>query len=94
MTRIAVSLLCLMLVAGSYSAHTAAGSLDPTFGSGGKVETGEHREPSKMACRLLWRHCDDRRFQASTNDFGDVPDRYSLLRDRVIPCARFPLLQS
>jgi uncharacterized delta-60 repeat protein len=39
MTRVAVSLLWLMLVSGRYSAYAAAGSLDPTFGNGGKVET-------------------------------------------------------
>src|SRR5437660_101711 len=40
MTKFAVSLLCLMLVSAGYSAYAAAGSLDPAFGSGGKVETG------------------------------------------------------
>src|SRR5580704_16227452 len=41
MTRIAaaVSLFCLMTLSAGYSAYAAAGSLDPTFGTGGTVET-------------------------------------------------------
>ena len=39
MTRVAVSLFCLMLFFSGYSVYAAAGSLDPTFGTGGKVET-------------------------------------------------------
>ena len=38
MTRIA-SLLCFVLLSGGFSAYAAAGSLDTTFGTGGKVET-------------------------------------------------------
>src|SRR5436190_5473956 len=39
MARLAAWVFCLALAAGGYSAYAAAGSLDPTFGSGGKVET-------------------------------------------------------
>ncbi len=46
-----------------------------------------------MGGRLLRRQGDHRHFQASANDFSDVPDRHSLFRDRVISAARLLLLQ-
>ena len=51
---------------------------------GGKVKTSEHREPSEMCRHLLRRPGDHRDLQASTNDFNDVPYRYSLFSDRAI----------
>jgi len=46
-----------------------------------------------MSWRLLRRQADHRHLQASANDFSDVPKRYSLFRDRVVPAPRFLLLQ-
>ena len=63
-------------------------------GAGGRhVPTDERREPAKVVGRLFGREADDRHFQASTDDFSDVPNRYAFFSDRVISRARISLLQ-
>src|ERR1700722_18628404 len=46
-----------------------------------------------MSLRLLRREADHGHLQASANNFSDLPHRYSLFRDRVVPAPRFPLLK-
>jgi len=46
-----------------------------------------------MSWRFFLREAHDRHFQASANDFGDLPHRCSLFSDRVVPAACFVLLQ-
>src|ERR1019366_9879119 len=46
-----------------------------------------------MSLRFLLREADQGHFQASANDFSDLPHRYSLFSDRVVPAASFVLLQ-
>src|SRR5579871_3657563 len=46
-----------------------------------------------MALRFLLREADYGHFQPAANDFSDLPHRYSLFRDRVVPAAGFVLLQ-
>src|SRR5438270_14007404 len=57
------------------------------------VEAREHREPTKMSLRFLLREADHGHLQASANDFSDLPHQYSLFSDRVVPAARFALLE-
>src|SRR5580658_9354208 len=46
-----------------------------------------------MSLRFLLREADHGHLQASANDFSDLPHRYSLFSDRVVPAASFVLLQ-
>src|SRR5580700_1795733 len=46
-----------------------------------------------MSLRFLLREADDGHLQASANDFSDLPHQYSLFSDRVVPAARFVLLE-
>src|SRR5260370_20514663 len=46
-----------------------------------------------MSWRFLRREAEHGQFQASANDFSDLPHRYSLFSDRVVPAACFVLLQ-
>jgi hypothetical protein len=46
-----------------------------------------------MSLRFLLREADHGHFQASANDVSDLPHRYSLFRDRIVPAASFVLLQ-
>src|SRR6202521_6157131 len=46
-----------------------------------------------MSLRFLLREADHGHLQASANDFSDLPHRYSFFSDRVVPAARFALLQ-
>src|SRR5258708_39697142 len=44
-----------------------------------------------MSRRFLLREADHGHLQASANDFSDLPHRYPLFSDRVVPAARFAL---
>src|SRR6201993_4706417 len=46
-----------------------------------------------MSLRFLLSEADRGHPQASANDFGDLPHRYSLFGDRVVPAASLVLLQ-
>src|SRR4029077_12402278 len=46
-----------------------------------------------MSLRFLLSEADRGRLQASANDFGDLPHRYSLFSNRVVPAASLVLLQ-
>ena len=46
-----------------------------------------------MSLRFLLREPDHGHLQASANDFSDLPHQYSFFSDRVVPTARFVLLQ-
>src|SRR5690349_23139539 len=46
-----------------------------------------------MSLRFLLSEADRRHLQASATDFGDLPHRYSLFSDRVVPAASLILLQ-
>src|SRR5580692_2486797 len=46
-----------------------------------------------MSLRFLLRDADHGYLQAIANDFSDLPHQYSLFSDRVVPAARFALLE-
>src|SRR5580704_4325275 len=46
-----------------------------------------------MSLRFLLSEADRGHLQASANDFGDLPHRYSLFSDGVVPAASLVLLQ-
>src|SRR5580693_2514775 len=46
-----------------------------------------------MSLRFLLREADHGHLQASADNLSDLPHRYSFFSDRVVPAARFALLQ-
>src|SRR5882757_950972 len=57
------------------------------------VEAREHRKPSKVSLRLLWRKADHRHLQPFANYSSNFSHRYALFSDSVVPASRFALLQ-
>src|SRR6202034_165735 len=46
-----------------------------------------------MTLHFLWREADHRRLQPAANDFSNLPHRYSLFGDCIVPAASFVLLE-